>query len=365
MTTVETQRMQIQRADTLDFFDELVERQVSIDELLASAAAFADATVGVILPDATRHASTRAGEALPSGPPDRAVRLQSTHGQTVWLDDADNRHEDSGFFLRRLAIAAQALAHESQSREFSRVPPLEMLLRPGTSEPLLLESLRRLRMRPDETVCVQVGKARLDDWRAFVASQTHRRFVAQASFDALHVTLWAAELGEDHAGTAPTLNVVAAESEIFRARDINAAFEGARTALRFISLASLTLEQKGTLIRHEDLGPFAALASLSREAIDAVPDVQRLDELVQKYGSDILIVLEAYASSESQRKAAARLHRHHNSISYWVKRAERTLKFDIGAVAQRSRLFLALILYRLRDTAVTTRPGNPVADIRL
>ncbi|KDA06907.1 hypothetical protein DC31_06800 [Microbacterium sp. CH12i] len=354
-----------QRVETLDFFDDLVERQVSIDELLVNAAAFANTTVGIILPDATQRSSRRTDDALRPNPPEHATRLQNAHGQIVWLDDADKRYEDAGFFLRRFALAAQMLSQEPPPRDFSRVPPLEILIRTGTSEPLLLESLKRLRVRPDETIRVQICEGNLDKWSAFIASQTHRRLVARASLQTLNVTLWVVEPDETYTPIAPPAEVVAAESEIYQARNVSLAFENARSALRFASIASLTVEQKGTLVRHEDLGPFASLASLNRAAIDAVSDVQRLDELVQKHGPVVLTVLEAYASSESQRKAAVRLHLHHNSISYWVKRAERSLEFDVGAVAQRSRLLLSVILYRLRDTAATTRASSTGADIRL
>lgn len=351
--------------ETLEFFDRLIEQRVPLDGLVTSAAAFASAAVGIVFRDSPAIARGPAGEEIDSAPPASAAVLETAQGQVVWVDDPGRDHTDARFLLRRLAVAAQALSPSPVEALPSRVPPLEILIRAGVSEPLLLESLRRLRLRADEPVRVQVGEGRLDQWSAFLDAQLHRRLVARASLQSLHVALWAVPSEEAADLIAPGRGIVVAESTTFAARQVNTAFENARSALRFAPIASLTAGQSGTLIRYEDLGAFAALAALSQESIEALPDVQKLDDFVREHGPEALAVLEAFASSESQRQAATLLHRHHNSVSYWVKRAETRLGFHVSAPAQRSRLFLALVLHRLRNTATTTPAGGPGGDIRL
>ncbi len=351
--------------ETLEFFDRLIEQHVPLDELVTSAAAFASAAVGIVFRDSPAIARDAVGEEIAPAPPASAAVLETAQGQVVWVDDPGRDHADARFLLRRLAVAAQALARSPIEAPPPRVPPLEILIRAGVSEPLLLESLRRLRLRADDPVRVQVGDGRLDQWTSFLDAQRHRRLVARASSQNLHVALWAVRPEQSADLVTPGPGIVVAESTTFSARHMHIAFENARSSLRFAPIVSLTASQSGTLIRHEDLGAFAALAALNRESIEALPDVQKLGDFVGEHGPDALAVLEAFASSESLRQAAALLHRHHNSVSYWVRRAEARLGFHVGAPAQRSRLFLALVLHRLRNTAPATPTGGPGGDIRL
>lgn len=351
---------------TLDFFDRLIESQVGLDELLTSAADFAGTSVGIVYRDGTALARGRYDAVIDAVPPSDAVALQTGKGTTVWSDGPIRDDADTDFFLRRLAVAAQALSRMSASIDGpATATPLELLIRPGVSEPLMLESLRRLRLQPTDTVRVQLGEGDVSLWSAFLDSRLDRRLVARCGLSDLHVALWVVGASEGVGQPRPLAGLVVAESATFPARQVNDAFESARATLRFRSIVSLTTGQVGTLIRHEDLGPFAVLSELSREAIDAIPDVQALDRLARNHGADVLDVLESAAASESQRQAATRLHRHHTSVGYWIKRAEIELGFALNDPAQRARLFLAVVLHRLRDTATTLDALPPGADVRL
>lgn len=129
----------------------------------------------------------------------------------------------------------------------------------------------------------------------------------------------------------------------------------ARVALRFArpsprAYGPYSMDE-ATLVDAAQLGAHAVLAeTLSAERIARVPDVRRLNRLVDECGEDMLVCLEAVAATESVRKAARLLHRHHNSVTHRVERAERYLGFSFTEPYGRPRLFLALVLRRLQDS---------------
>lgn len=91
---------------------------------------------------------------------------------------------------------------------------------------------------------------------------------------------------------------------------------------------------------------------LAAERIAEVADVQALDRLVEVEGPDLLRTLDAVVATGSMRKAAERINTHHNSVTQRVARVERGLGFGVGEPYGRNRLFLAVTLRRLRDSAV-------------
>lgn len=75
-----------------------------------------------------------------------------------------------------------------------------------------------------------------------------------------------------------------------------------------------------------------------------------LDELAERHGPQILEVLEAYSSTESLRRAAAVVYMHHNTVAYWVKKAESALGYTLSVPYGRTKLFIAICLHRVRET---------------
>ncbi|MGC9537423.1 hypothetical protein [Streptomyces sp. UG1] len=98
-----------------------------------------------------------------------------------------------------------------------------------------------------------------------------------------------------------------------------------RLALRFArpsprAYGSYTMDE-AVLVDGARLWGYALPAeTLSAERIARVPDVCRLNRLVDEHGEDMLVCLEAVAATDSLRKAACQLHRHHNSVAYRVER---------------------------------------------
>ncbi|KIM14422.1 hypothetical protein QV65_32225 [Rhodococcus erythropolis] len=106
---------------------------------------------------------------------------------------------------------------------------------------------------------------------------------------------------------------------------------------------------EAVVFESDRVGCFSLLARyLPTNAISEVAEVRALGLLTRGAGgNEMLRTLEAVASMDSIRQAAANIHMHHNSVSHRVSRAEEALGFDITAPYGRVRLMMTLILHRL------------------
>jgi DNA-binding PucR family transcriptional regulator len=103
-------------------------------------------------------------------------------------------------------------------------------------------------------------------------------------------------------------------------------------------------------VRADDLGGLLVLAERLRpEDIDASPDVLALDRIAaEPGGEDLLGILRAYVVTDSVRKAAALVYRHHSTVAYHLQHATAVLGFDLDNPAGRFRLSIALVMRALR-----------------
>ena len=65
-------------------------------------------------------------------------------------------------------------------------------------------------------------------------------------------------------------------------------------------------------------------------------------------GDDLLAILRAYCITDSVRKAAALVYRHHSTVAYRLEHAEAVLGFELDNPQGRFRLSLALVMRALR-----------------
>lgn len=144
---------------------------------------------------------------------------------------------------------------------------------------------------------------------------------------------------------------------------IHDSWEGARTALRF-SLPSRRQNAPYRMIDAVvvDIGKVGCLRVLA-EAVDPrglgdLADIQALQRLARDGSPEMLNVLEAVAATESVRQAAQLVHLHHNTVAHRVEAAEVVLGFSFREVYGRTRLLIALTLYRLHGGAGESRPGE-------
>jgi hypothetical protein len=115
------------------------------------------------------------------------------------------------------------------------------------------------------------------------------------------------------------------------------------------------------VVRFDELGGRALLAeSLSGTDIAAVPDVALLDRLsAEPGGADLLAVLHAFCATDSVRKAAGLVFRHHSTVASRLATAERSLGFALDTPDGRFRLTLALQLRGLRMSEQPSSPAPP------
>ncbi|MWA07010.1 LysR family transcriptional regulator [Actinomadura sp. LD22] len=100
------------------------------------------------------------------------------------------------------------------------------------------------------------------------------------------------------------------------------------------------------------VGGYGILArELSTERIGEIPDVQGLDRLVEVEGPELVRILDAVVATGSMRQAAERVCLHHNSVVRRVAMVECHLGFEITEPYGRNRMFMAVMLRRLRDSA--------------
>lgn len=125
-----------------------------------------------------------------------------------------------------------------------------------------------------------------------------------------------------------------------------------RNALRFALPARHDEDapslDSAVMINADDVGAYLVLAEqLTPESMSRIPDVQRLDHLLNQAPPDILDTLLAVSATDSLRMAARATHMHHNSVAHRVERAQSVLGFALTEPYGRARLLLVLTLHRL------------------
>ena len=288
----------------------------------------------------------------------------------VWIDSQDLPWVDSWArpLLRRLGIAVKValLSHASSA---SDSVALRSVVDSGLEVATRALMLPRLGLKETSAATVFALYAPADSVWIFVERlRPHARVVLDATMDNLHLVL-AADLDPTAVVGVP-VGARAAFVGPHPAAQAPEAWQLARLALRF---ARPSPREEGpytvneaALVDGSGLGGHAVLAeTLSAERIALVPDVRRLNRLMDDHGEDMLVCLEAVAATESVRKAARLLHRHHNSVTYRVERAERYLGFSFTEPYGRPRLFLALVLRRLQESGqlfpIDGTDGAPLA----
>jgi hypothetical protein len=298
----------------IGFFDELVARRVDVDTLVRSAAQLAECPAGFVA----------AGEPVPSEVSEAAVQ-RLPDGSAVWIGRPAPGLALDEILLERLAIAAAILLDHPSA------PPtglgdaalVELVLSAAAGEAERSRALHLLGLRPQAPLTVLAYLAPVPG---------------------------SVELGDLHAvllsGNTPDLDpAVLTGAACAKGIDAPTAWRHARTAVRFAGHGP-------RVVRWDELGALAVLASLRQDDIAEVADVAALDRIAaEPAGADTIGVLTAFCATDSVRKAAASVYRHHSTIAARLAHAEERLGFPLGTAAGRRRLDLALVLRHLRRSA--------------
>ncbi|WP_163510775.1 helix-turn-helix domain-containing protein [Fodinicola acaciae] len=325
----------------IGFFDRLITGQADLDSLVRHAAQLAECPAGVTGKGLFVRADAAGKIANTGRVPDAAARMELADGALVWLERGGNPLPLDAMVLERFGIAAAAALDHSR-------PPKPELGDPALVELVLSETagsadrsraLQLLGIRPTAQVVVLAVRAELAELDRLVEELGGRPAgVRTADFGARHAVLLVAAVPEQ---LPPHGKALVGVGDNVPAMDAPQSWRAALCALRFAYPGD-------PVVRAADLGGFGLLAEkLTPAEIAGVRDVQLLDRLAGE--TDLLEILLAVATTESVRKAAAAVFRHHSTVAARLAHAESVLGFAVDTPAGRSRLHLALLLRRLRD----------------
>jgi PucR C-terminal helix-turn-helix domain len=342
--------------EVMEFFDRELVAATRLELLVERASTFAGCSVGVASPDGdTAAQAPPAGHGHDRDPSPRVTR-PLPGGGLVWVSDLAPAVTE--LFLSRLAVAV-AVARQREPADAAVTSPLDVLIDRQSSEQQRAEAAKQLGLSGESLVRIVVcngpeeGIKRLADAIASI----DRVVTRVTSTSGLTVLLVAGASESLNLPGIPT-GVRAAYGVVTKVVAADVSYANAFDAFRF------------TLPSPSDTGPYpatagvwtngallsglAALSRLRRDQIETIPDIAILQGMTEKYGEHILEILEAYATNDSLRKAAAGLFIHHNTLNYWVQKASAELGYSLTEPYRRAQLFISLCLFRLwRDHELT------------
>ena len=323
----------------IGFFDALVARRVDLDTLLRQTAQLAECPVGLSAPGrgltlrADLDGRVRSADGIPHG----AVVRSDGDAVRTWLAREGAPLALDEIVLERFGIAAAVLLDRVAALPELGDPALvELTLADSVGEAERSRALHLLGLVPTERVRVLAVAGPAEGIAKLVAGLTGWH----APLGTLTAVLVPAAEARDlepppeiRVGVGPVAPAIAAARS----------WHAARTALRFTGSVAV--------VRADELGGRALLAEALRPAdIAGVEDVRRLDQLAaETSGADLLTVLKAFCATDSVRKAAAAVFRHHSTVASRLAHAERVLGFPLDTPDGRFRLNLALLLRDLRN----------------
>lgn len=343
-------------ARTLSFFDGLALERLTAAELVQRTAAWSDRPLGVTLRDGTLLGSQATGR----------VSHRSVQGHVIALGGTPEANDD--LLVSRLAITLdlcedagsgtraalttatavealidRAVAPEAQQAAMahlavSRTTPCHVLLVRG--DPAQIELLEKT-MR---TGGIRLALCRRERLTVILALGPLRAALVERIPVGLEVGLSA-----EHP--------VSATAQAYR--EARAAYRFSQPSPRDNGPYRL---EEGVAVRFDLLMGFDVFTeTMTPDVIERMPDVHKLDMLIEQGGPDMLATLDTIVAATSVRHAARLLGVHHNSVAHRVASAERRLGFSIADNYGRCRLFVALMLRRMRNThhLVQADDGGP------
>ncbi len=315
----------------IGFFDALMTDRAELATLLRSTAALAECPVGVDAPGRGLVLRADPTGTIDLGEPPPGADLREYADARFWLARPGKPLPLDEIVLERFALAGSILLDRTVSN-LPRVgdPALVELVVSATAG--IAERSRALHLlgiTPTSTLRVAVSTP---------ATPSTSRVTSGPVGEHL-VSLWTDCDAEPAPGVRTAVGPVV---PAIRAAD---SWRDACTALRLTS-------PEAPVVRSDDLGGLLVVVERLRpEDIAASPDVAALDRIAaEPGGDDLLAILRAYAVTDSVRKAAALVFRHHSTVAYRLEHAEAVLGFPFGSAGGRFRLQIALTMRALGST---------------
>lgn len=326
----------------ITYFDALVDGRVGAEGMLRGAAALSGAPVGHLVAGAAcgrRFAPDGAG--LPDGAPDGWAALSFGEGSTVWLEREGDAHANDAMVLERLAISLSIRSQRLDTAAPAR-RAVEVLIAGDATDDERDEAMQRLAL-PAHTPIRAVATP--DTARLAHAAVGATRLapapagaVVATRFGVVRAVLWADRVGEIPGRAGIGIPAVAPGQ-------IRDSWRAALIALRLT-------DAETPVVRAEDLGPLLALAEHEDQRPEPHPDVDAVARALRAHWTTSL--LHQLAAGESNRALAAEAGIHHSTMGTRVRELEPILGFDPTLPVGRTRLDVALMLYRLAHTRFDT-----------
>ncbi|MCW0213762.1 MAG: helix-turn-helix domain-containing protein [Pseudonocardia sp.] len=355
------------------YFDALVERRATPEELVRSTANLAECTAGW---------SRGAGQTLRTGPggapatgdprPSGSVSLGSGDAR-VWLERDGGPGPLDDLVLERLAIAARLLAtlrRRTVAPDLADPALVELVLAEGEAQEDRARALHLLGLDARWPVRVLAMRSASNSTPEAVAVEVVSAS-GQRSVRATVIGDAAAVLLQPPPGALPPLpglREALAEGRgagaVFALGGSAAPLEARRSWLQArLALRFAVADGPDAVVDHDALGSLALLAEIPAERLAAQPDVVALGELAATAAGALDVeALEAFCRTGSLRQAAAVLHLHHSSVAARLGHVERALGVDLDGPDGRFRARLALVTRRLAQAPGSTpRPRRSTA----
>ena len=342
----------------IGFFDALVEQRADLPTVLRRTAQLVEAPVGVRTSDHLVSERAEPGGRMGAGGPYVGARLHRlSTGDEVWLEREGEPLPLDDLVMERFALAV-TVALGRRERDLGQLDGPELIqqaIRPGLSDSDRRRVVGHLGLDPAAPIHVLAAVAPMADIASL--AENLGRLTGRVRFGEVGACVAVLSSGPVDDTVAIPVGCRCGTAVAADAAALPVAWHQARVALR-LALPSQHASppyavQEAVAVPFHIMGGFAAVVEhVPIEAIDKVVDVQALDRLAaEPGGADMIRTLEAVAATESLRRAASMLHLHHNSVAHRVSRAEQVLGFAVTDSYAHSRLMLALVLQRARDSA--------------
>ncbi|WP_405058322.1 helix-turn-helix domain-containing protein [Kribbella sp. NBC_01505] len=331
----------------IGFFDALMTDRAELATLLRSTAALAECPVGVDAPGRGLVLRADPDGTIDLGGPPSVADLREYGDARFWLARRGDPLPLDEIVLERFALAGSLLLDRTVSNLPAVGDPalVELVVSATAGIAERSRALHLLGITPTATLRVAVstpcppaaGSAPV----ACPPAVAPDARVVSGPVGALMVSLWTASEQPPpsdglRTGIGPMVPAI-------RAAD---SWRDACTALRLTS-------PQDPVVRADDLGGLLVVVERLRPSdLAASPDVAALDRIAaEPGGDDLLAILRAFSVTDSVRKAAALVYRHHSTVAYRLEQAEAVLGFPFGSAGGRFRLHLALTMRALGSTS--------------
>lgn len=344
----------------LRFFDALTRERASVKQIVLSTSAWLGRSVAVRLDDTVSVAER--GEWTESWPDDVVAMSSTQDGVVVGLGAGkpdEPYPDDDQAILDRLAVCVTFALSADRIRgsKWEKGRAVQTLISGSESDGARRAALEHLGLRshtPVRIVAAHGTRAMTTAWIEMLEAGG----VSVVSTSRPPLTVLLTTGGRLSAlvqeGVPQGLQVgLSQEHPAIEAPD---GLGEALAALRFSQPSPRDqgpyLIEEGVAFEYWRLRGYDALAeALTPEVINRVQDVTALDRALAGGGPDLLRTLDVVVAATSIRQAARSLDTHHNTVAHRVAIAEQSLGFSLADSYGRCRLYVAIVLRRLRETA--------------